>query len=83
MCVCVCQTSLMMEQEVKEQHRQLYARQRELLQDLYLGRNRPRLTQLDGGPVFILTTTFLESWKKFVKNRCVTYSTDFGLSNSV
>ena len=69
--VCLCQTSLTMQQEAKEHNRQLYAHQRELLQDLYLGRNRPTLTQLDGSRVFVLTTTFLDSWKKFVKSRYV------------
>ncbi|KAK7093901.1 ubiquitin carboxyl-terminal hydrolase 48-like [Littorina saxatilis] len=64
-----CQSSLLKEQEVKAECRQRVAFQREQLQDLYMGRNRPVLTQLASSPVFALTATFLHAWRKLVKNR--------------
>ncbi|XP_076472507.1 ubiquitin carboxyl-terminal hydrolase 48-like [Babylonia areolata] len=66
----LCQKDLRQEQEAKRQCRQLCVAQRERLQDLYLGRNRPRLKLLPvGTQTFVVHSAFLAAWRRFLRGR--------------
>ncbi|KAK7476526.1 hypothetical protein BaRGS_00032206, partial [Batillaria attramentaria] len=64
-----CTAQLEKEQEMKFTSRQWYAAQREALQDLYLGRNRPKPPDFGDRRVFVISTDFVEDWRKFIRNK--------------
>lgn len=64
-----CTEQIEKEQEMKVTNRQWYAAQRQALQDLYSGRNRPKPPDLGDKRVFVVSADFVEEWRKFIRNK--------------
>lgn len=64
-----CTASIEAENESKSVCKQQAADQKAALLDLFHDRKRPT-TMLPGSEVFVLSTEFVESWRKFVRDPC-------------